>query len=39
MTDNNYNEENINDVLEMINQEKTNNDNDNMVFTVLEKYR
>ena len=37
MTDNKYNEENINDVLEMINQEKT--DNDNMVFTVLEKYR
>lgn len=37
MTDNNYDDENINDVMEMITQEKT--EEDNKVFTVLEKYR
>ena len=36
-SDNNYDDENINDVMEMITQEKT--EEDNKVFTVLEKYR
>lgn len=38
MTDNNYDEENIKDVFDLINQEKEKTE-DNKVFTVLEKYR
>ena len=39
MTDNNYDDENINDVLEQIKQIREETTKDDKVFTVLEKYR
>ena len=39
MTDNNYDDENINDVFEQIKEIREENTKDGKVFTVLEKYR